>query len=164
MGDERYFTVQVGDGVQALVIDSGSGMGKAGFPGERDSAVGVPFHRRATASATWSRSTRTNRCCTPACGRTSPRGCAFATSAERKIVRDVKEKLAYFARDFEEELKKHTTTINCNISCGLPDGNEIMKYNIDVRKDLNANLVLSGESTMFQSGVRRRSSASHRRH
>jgi hypothetical protein len=61
-------------------------------------------------------------------------------------------------------LKKHTSATDYNISGSLPDGNEIMKCDIDGRKDLDANIVLSGGPAMFQSGVRRRSSASRRRH
>jgi actin len=106
------------------------------------------------------------------------RGDTF-TSTEREIVRDVKEKLASVALDFETELQKAATTTDCNVSYTLLDGNEIvianerfqcpellfkssfngfefdgidqtlfdsiMKCDIDVRKDLDANIVLSKE-------------------
>jgi hypothetical protein len=74
--------------------------------------------------------------------------------------------MASVAFDFEEGLRNHTTTTGCAVSGGLPDGNEIMKCDMDVRTDLNldANIVPSGGSTMFQSGVPRRSYTSRRRH
>jgi hypothetical protein len=99
--------------------------GQDRVPGQRDSAVDVPFHRRAMESATRSRSTRTTRCRTPACGRISPPGCTFATSAEREIVRDAKKKVACVACDFKEELKKHRITSDCKTSSSLRDGNDI---------------------------------------
>jgi actin len=110
-------------------------------------------------------------------------GYAFRTLAEREIVCDIKEKLAYVAIDYEAELQKAATTTDCNVNYTLPDGNEIvirnerfrcpellfkpafngfeidgidqtlfdsiMKCDIDVRKDLYANIVLSGGTTMF---------------
>jgi actin len=114
----------------------------------------------------------------------SERGYTFTTSVESEIIRDIKEKLAYVAFDFEAELQKAVTTTDCNHSYTLPDGNEIvitnerfrcpellfkpsfsgfefdridqtlfdsiMKCDIDVRKDLYVNIVLSGRTTMFQ--------------
>ena len=110
-------------------------------------------------------------------------GQSFASSAERDIVRDMKEKLCYVALDFEAEMKKFSESSAMDKVYDLPDGNtvtvgdhrfrcpealfqpmklgkefpgihelifnSIMKTDVDVRKDLYGNIVLSGGSTMY---------------
>jgi len=111
------------------------------------------------------------------------RGYSLSSSAEREIVRDIKERLCYVALDPEKELKLAEKVSGMEKTYTLPDGETltigaerfmapellfnpgaigseenaldeliyraIQNCDVDLRRDLYANIVLSGGSTMF---------------
>jgi actin-related protein len=113
----------------------------------------------------------------------SERGHHLTTSAEREIVKDLKEKLCYVALDFDEEMNASKLGSSKEATYEMPDGNvltignerfrcpevlfkpsligkefggiheltfqSVQKSDVDVRKDLYQNIVLSGGTTLF---------------
>lgn len=118
------------------------------------------------------------------------RGHSFSTSAEREMVREMKESLGYVAMDYEQEMQTAASSpASIEKSYELSNGdtitlgneqfrcaealfqpafvemesagihettyNSIMKCDVDLRKELYANTILSGGTTLFPGIVER---------
>ncbi|XP_070580858.1 actin-1-like [Ptychodera flava] len=111
------------------------------------------------------------------------RGHSFVTTAEREIIKHMKEKLCYIAFDFEREREVAATSSALEKKYRLPDGqvvtigkerfqatealfkpsllgfespgvhktvhDSIMECDLDIRRELYSNIVLSGGTSMF---------------
>jgi actin-related protein len=54
------------------------------------------------------------------------RGYSFSTTEELKVVKDIKEKLSYVARNYQDELNSYEETAHCDQFYELPDGNTLL--------------------------------------
>lgn len=113
------------------------------------------------------------------------RGYNFTSSAEMEIVRDIKEKTAFVAVDYDAAMKQSQDSSSLEMQYELPDGTpitigserfrcpeylfkplemngkdmdsiqdltykSIQECDVDVRRELYQNIILSGGSTMFE--------------
>lgn len=99
-----------------IVLDSGGGMSHV-----------VPIYEGHTLSHAMSRCDISGRDIDEYLMRSlQSKGYSFSTTAEREIVRNIKEKLCYIALDYEKEMMTAKTTPSLEKNYELPDGRQVI--------------------------------------
>merc|ERR1712028_280313 len=76
-------------------------------------------------------------------------GETFNSAAEMEIVKEIKEKTAFVAQDYAEELAACAGDSSKNMAYTLPD-KRVLTIPAEVRKEISKNIILSGGTTMYE--------------